>query len=120
MKRQLLLSLSLSILAANAFAVPAAEQALTAESRSSSSSTVISQPLNPLAEGGSDRLLERNNRVAEGGADRLNDRVKVAEGGSDRVKQYFKVAEGGSDRLNARFQVAEGGSDRLIENQRAS
>ena len=69
MKRQLLLSLSLSILAANAFAIPASEQSLTAESRSSS--TVISQPLNTLAEGGSDRLLERNIRVAEGGSDRL-------------------------------------------------
>lgn len=104
MKRQLLLSLSLSILAANAFAIPASEQNLTAESRSSS--TVISQPLNTLAEGGSDRLLERN---------------RVAEGGSDRLLERNRVAEGGSDRLKARFQVAEGGSDRLIEkNQRAS
>ena len=104
MKRQLLLSLSLSILAANAFAIPASEQSLTAESRSSS--TVISQPLNTLAEGGSDRLQERN---------------RVAEGGSDRLLERNRVAEGGSDRLKARFQVAEGGSDRLIEkNQRAS
>lgn len=105
MKRQLLLSLSLSILAANAFAIPASEQSLTAESRSSS--TVISQPLNTLAEGGSDRLQERN-RVAEGGSDRL-------------LERNNRVAEGGADRLKERYQVAEGGSDRLIEkNQRAS
>ncbi len=104
MKRQLLLSLSLSILAANAFAIPASEQSLTAESRSSS--TVISQPLNTLAEGGSDRLLERN---------------RVAEGGSDRLLERNRIAEGGADRLKERYQVAEGGSDRLIEkNQRAS
>ncbi|MBM3110659.1 hypothetical protein H8F21_25695 [Pseudomonas sp. P66] len=107
MKRQLLLSLSLSILAANAFAIPASEQSLTAESRTST--TVISQPLNPLAEGGSDRLLERNNRVAEGGSDRL-------------LERNNRVAEGGSDRLLERnVRVAEGGSDRLIEkNQRVS
>ncbi|MBC3467910.1 hypothetical protein HU729_20320, partial [Pseudomonas sp. RW10S2] len=62
MKRQLLLSLSLSILAANAFALPAADQHLSAETRSSSA--VIAQPLKTVAEGGSDRLIERNNRVA--------------------------------------------------------
>ncbi|HEK1770964.1 TPA: hypothetical protein SMR47_004939, partial [Pseudomonas putida] len=72
MKRQLLLSLSLSILAANAFALPAADQHLSAEARSSSA--VISQPLKMVAEGGSDRLIERNNRVAEGGSDRLIER----------------------------------------------
>ena len=85
MKRQLLLSLSLSILAANAFAVPAADQHLSAEARSSAP---LSQPLQPLAEGGSDRLIERReNRVAEGGSDRLIERRenRVAEGGSDRV-----------------------------------
>ncbi|NWN50329.1 hypothetical protein HT121_23375, partial [Pseudomonas sp. MAFF 301514] len=45
MKRQILLSLAFSVLAANAFAHPV------------------------VAEGGSDRLIE--SRVAEGGADRL-------------------------------------------------
>lgn len=69
MKRQLLLSLSLSFLAANAFALPAADLHLSAESRSSSIG--ISQPLDPVAEGGSDRLIERNDRIAEGGSDRL-------------------------------------------------
>lgn len=82
MKRQLLLSLSLTLLAANAFAVPAADQNLSAESHPAAST--LSQPVNPLAEGGADRLLERN-RVAEGGADRLLERNRVAEGGSDRL-----------------------------------
>ena len=73
MKRQLLLSLSLSILAANAFALPAADQHLSAEARSGSAP--ISQSPNTLAEGGSDRLIEqRTNRVAEGGSDRLIER----------------------------------------------
>lgn len=91
MKRQLLLSLTLSILAANAFALPAADLHLTAESRSSSAE--IAQPLKTVAEGGSDRLIERNDRVAEGGSDRLIERNE---------------------------RIAEGGSDRLIENSRAS
>ena len=99
MKRHLLLSLTLTALAANAFALPAAEQHLTAESRSSAAT--VAQPLNTLAEGGSDRLIERNNRVAEGGSDRLIERNnRVAEGGSDRlIERSNRVAEGGSDRL---------------------
>ncbi|WP_338107737.1 hypothetical protein, partial [Pseudomonas corrugata] len=73
MKRQIILSLAFSVLAANVFAA--------------SSHQVV-------AEGGSDRLIE--NRVAEGGSDRLNQN-RVAEGGSDRLNQN-RVAEGGSDR----------------------
>ncbi len=84
MKRPLLLSFALSLLAANAFAVPATEQNLSAEARDSDS--VIAQPLKTLAEGGSDRLIERSNRVAEGGSDRLVERsTRIAEGGSDRL-----------------------------------
>ena len=58
MKRQILLSLAFSVLAANAFAHPV------------------------VAEGGADRLIE--NRVAESGSDRLIEN-RVAEGGSDRL-----------------------------------
>lgn len=58
MKRQILLSLAFSVLAANAFAHPM------------------------VAEGGADRLQERG--LAEGGADRLQERG-LAEGGSDRL-----------------------------------
>ncbi|SFX33154.1 hypothetical protein SAMN03159390_01099, partial [Pseudomonas sp. NFACC49-2] len=61
MKRQVILSLAFSVLAANAFAAS-------------------SHPI--VAEGGSDRLIE--NRVAEGGSDRLIEN-RVAEGGSDRL-----------------------------------
>ena len=59
MKRQILLSLAFSVLAANAFAHPI------------------------VAEGGSDRLIE--SRVAESGSDRLLER-RVAEGGADRLQ----------------------------------
>ena len=62
MKRQVILSIALSVLAFNAFAAKPAH-------------TMI-------AEGGSDRLIER--RVAEGGSDRLIEN-RVAEGGSDRL-----------------------------------
>ena len=91
MKRHLLLSLTLSALAINAFALPAEEQHLSAESRSSA--VTLSQPLNTLAEGGSDRLIERNNRVAEGGSDRLIERNnRVAEGGSDRLVELSRMS----------------------------
>lgn len=106
MKRQLLLSLALSIAATSAFALPGQEQHLTAESRSSDAAAV--QALNTLAEGGSDRLIERTDRVAEGGSDRL-------------IERSGRVAEGGSDRLLERSgRVAEGGSDRLLELSRVS
>ncbi len=62
MKRQLLLSVAFSVLAANVFAASSAQPA--------------------VAEGGSDRLIE--SRIVEGGSDRLID-SRVAEGGSDRL-----------------------------------
>jgi len=81
MKRQTLLSIAFSVFAVNAFAATAAHPV--------------------VAEGGSDRLIER--RVAEGGSDRLIER-RVAEGGSDRLIER-RVAEGGSDRLIERRAV---------------
>lgn len=71
MKRQILLSLAFSVLAANAFAHPV------------------------VAEGGADRLID--SRVVEGGADRLID-SRVAEGGADRLQERG-LAEGGAERL---------------------
>ena len=62
MKRQLILSFALSVLAANVFAASSV------------------QPT--VAEGGADRLIE--SRIAEGGSDRLIQN-RVAEGGSDRL-----------------------------------
>lgn len=105
MKRHLL-TLTLSLLAANAFALPGAEQHLTAESRSSAVQNI--QPLETLAEGGSDRLIERSARVAEGGSDRLIERsARVAEGGSDRlIERSSHVAEGGADRLSQTARVS--------------
>ena len=77
MKRQLLLSLTLSLLAANAFALPAAEQA-TPQAKTEHS--VFSQT---VAEGGRDRLEEKG--LVEDGYDRTPQGQVVAEGGGDRV-----------------------------------
>ncbi len=128
MKRHILLSLTLSILAANAFALPAAEQA-TPQIQASHSS-VFTQT---LAEGGSDRLIERNDKVAADGYDRTPQGQNVAEDGYDRTPQGQNVAEGGRDRLEEKGlvedgysrtpqgqTVAEGGRDRLERHQAAS
>ena len=96
MKRQLLLSLTLSMLASTAFALPAADQA-TPQVKSSHS--VFSQT------------------VAADGSDRTPQGQTLAEGGRDRLEQKGLV-EGGSDNANERAYtegVAEGGSDRLQE-----
>ncbi|SFX79789.1 hypothetical protein SAMN03159309_02766, partial [Pseudomonas sp. NFACC36] len=77
MKRQLLMSLSLSLLASTAFALPASEQA-TPQVKDSHS--VYSQT------------------VAEGGSDRTPLGESLAEGGSDRTPLGESLAEGGSDR----------------------
>lgn len=86
MKRQLLLSLILSLLAANTFAMPANEQAISAEAKPGSA--VIHHT---VAEGGSDRLIEQHSRVADTGSARL-------------IQQYQRVAESGSDRLIEQHQ----------------
>ena len=57
MKRQIILGLAFSVLAANVFAASQAHSVNTAQH----------QPV--IAEGGSDRLQQ--NRIAEGGSDRL-------------------------------------------------
>ncbi|MNF89304.1 hypothetical protein D3C85_590410 [compost metagenome] len=72
MKRQIILSLAFSVLAANAFAASQAQPAIDTQL----------QPV--IVEGGSDRLIQ--NRIAEGGSDRLQQN-RVAEGGSDRLTQ---------------------------------
>jgi hypothetical protein len=108
MKRQLLLSLTLSILAANAFALPAVEQT-TPQVKASYS--VFPQT---LAEGGSDRTPQ-GQTLAEGGSDRTPQGQTLAEGGSDRTPQGQTLAEGGSDRTPQGQTLAEGGRDRLEE-----
>ena len=111
MKRQLLLSVALSVLATSAFALPAAEQAIP---QVKSDAVHISQT---VAEGGRDRLEQKG--LVEGGSDRLQERNAVTEGGRDRLEQKGLV-EGGSDRLQERNAVAEGGSDRLAEMHKAT
>ena len=106
MKRQLLMSLSLSLLASTAFALPASEQA-TPQVRDSHS--VYSQT---VAEGGRDRLEEKG--LAEDGSDRTPQGQTVAEDGSDRTPQGQTLAADGSDRTPGQT-LAEGGGDRVIE-----
>ncbi|MEB0040994.1 MULTISPECIES: hypothetical protein [unclassified Pseudomonas] len=79
MKHPLLLSLSLSLLASSAFAMPASEQALSAQAKPASAAL-----FNTLSEGGSDHAIKQRGRIADTG--RL-------------IQQYQRVAEGGADRL---------------------
>ena len=90
MKRPLLLGLGLSLLAINAFAMPADDEQTPMVQPASSS---LSQPLNPVAEDGAQRTLNQQNRVAEDGYDRTQ-------------RQSNLVAEGGADRLAERNQRA--------------
>ncbi|EPJ88836.1 MULTISPECIES: hypothetical protein [Pseudomonas] len=118
MKRQLLMSLSLSLLASTAFALPASEQA-TPQVKDSHS--VYSQT---VAEGGRDRLEEKG--LVEDGSDRTPGQTLAADGsdrtpgqtlaadGSDRTPGQT-LAEDGSSRTKLGETVAEGGGDRTIE-----
>jgi hypothetical protein len=64
MKRQLLLSLTLSLLASTAFALPASEQAVSAEAKA------VSALVHPtLADGGSTHPAQQYQRVAQDGSD---------------------------------------------------
>lgn len=105
MKRQLPMSLSLSLLASTAFALPASEQA-TPQVKDSHS--VYSQT---VAEGGRDRLEEKG--LAEDGYDRTKQSDTVAADGSDRTPGQTLAADG-SDRTPGQT-LAEGGGDRVIE-----
>ena len=93
MKRQILLSLSLSLLASTAFALPANEQA-TPQVKSSHSA--FSQT------------------IAADGSDRTPLGQTLAEGGNDRLKEKGLITEDGSARTPG-HTVAEGGGDRTIE-----
>ena len=119
MKRQLLMSLSLSLLASTAFALPASEQA-TPQVKDSHS--VYSQT---VAEGGRDKLEEKG--LVEDGYDRTKQSDALAEDGSDRTPGQTLAADGsdrtpgqtlaedGSSRTKLGETVAEGGGDRTIE-----
>ena len=119
MKRQLLMSLSLSLLASTAFALPASEQA-TPQVKDSHS--VYSQT---VAEGGRDKLEEKG--LVEDGYDRTKQSDALAADGSDRTPGQTIAADGsdrtpgqtlaedGSSRTKLGETVAEGGGDRTIE-----
>jgi hypothetical protein len=136
MKRQLLLSLTLSMLASTAFALPAAEQATPQVKTSYSvfSQTVAADGSDhtkgTLAEDGYDKTPQ-GQAVAEGGRDRLEEKGLV-EDGYDKTPQGQAVAENGRNRLEEKGlvedgydktpqgqAVAEGGGDRVIERNSA-
>ncbi|SCZ37266.1 MULTISPECIES: hypothetical protein [unclassified Pseudomonas] len=104
MKRQLLMSLSLSLLASTAFALPASEQA-TPQVKDSHS--VYSQT---VAEGGRDRLEQKG--LVEDGYDRTKQSETLAEDGSSRTKLGETLAEDGSSRTKLGETLAEDGSSR--------
>lgn len=104
MKRPVLLGLTLSLLAINAFALPADDQPTPMVQPASSA---LSQPLDPVAEDGAQRTLDQQNRVAEDGAQRtLNQQNPVAEEGYSRTRSSHFIAEGGAERLAERNQRA--------------
>ena len=84
MKRPVLFGLSLSLMAFNAFAMPADEEPTPMVQPASST---LSQPLDPVAEDGAQRTLDQHKRVAEDGYDRTKGSTFVAEGGADRLAE---------------------------------
>ena len=89
MKRPVLFGLSLSLMAFNAFAMPADEEPTPMVQPASST---LSQPLDPVAEDGAQRTLDQQNRYAEDGCDRTTSSQFVAEGGADRLAERKKHA----------------------------
>jgi hypothetical protein len=125
MKRQLLLSLTLSMLASTAFALPAADQATpqVKDTHSVFSQTVAADgsdrtPGQTIAEGGNDRLKEKG-LITEDGYDKTPQGQTVAEDGYDQTPQGQTVAEDGYDQTPQGQSVAEGGGDRVIERNSA-
>jgi Ni/Co efflux regulator RcnB len=121
MKRQILATVLLSVLASSAFALPAAEQAIP---QNKAQAVETSQT---LARSGSQEEENRDyakGAVAESGSDRANKRAYtegVAEGGRDRLEQKGLV-EGGAEQTQSREYaqgLAEGGADRLQELRQA-
>ncbi|WEX16562.1 MULTISPECIES: hypothetical protein [Pseudomonas] len=141
MKRQVLATVLMSVLASSAFALPAAEQATPQnKAQAVQSSQTLARSgsqedenrdyaKGAVAENGRNRLEEKG--LVEGGAEQANDRAYtqgvaengrnrleekgLVEGGADRLQERNTIAEGGADRLQERNTVAEGGADRLQE-----
>jgi len=115
MKRQLLATALLSILASSAFALPAAEQATP---QVKADAVHFSQT---VARSGSQEDENRDyakGAVAENGSEQANKRAYtegVTENGHNRLEEKGLV-EGGAELANKRAYtegVAEGGADRL-------
>lgn len=96
MKSQAFASLILASLSFNAFALPESQpQPLLGELRSSQAEEQRFTPVQPLAEGGAERLIKR--RIAADGAERVGGK-RIVEGGAERVGNR-RIAEGGAERL---------------------
>ncbi|MBA1430583.1 hypothetical protein [Pseudomonas orientalis] len=117
MKRQLLATVLLSVLASSAFALPAAEQA-TPQNKAQAV-----QSSQTVARSGSQEDENRDyakGAVAENGSEQTNKRAYtegLTEGGNDRLQEKGLV-EGGAEQANDRAYtqgIAEGGADRLQE-----
>ena len=115
MKRQVLATVLLSILASSAFALPAAEQATP---QVKADAAHFSQT---VARSGSQEEENRDyakGAVAENGSEQANKRAYtegVTENGRNRLEEKGLV-EGGAEHANKRAYtegVAEGGADRL-------
>jgi hypothetical protein len=127
MKRQLLFSLTLSMLASTAFALPAADQAIP---QAKDNHSVFSQTIaadgsdrtpqgQTLAADGSDRTPQGQTLAADG-SDRTPQGQTLAADGSDRTPQGQTLAADGSDRTPQGQTLAEGGGDRVIERNSAT
>ncbi|PQZ92490.1 MULTISPECIES: hypothetical protein [Pseudomonas] len=117
MKRQVLATVLLSVLASSAFALPAAEQAIP----QNKAATV--QASQTVARSGSQEQENRDyakGAVAENGFNRLQEKGLVEGGAEQANKRAYTegVAEGGAEQANDRAYaqgLAEGGADRLKE-----
>src|SRR5450830_1597999 len=122
MKRQLILSLTLAVLAANAYALPAREQAAP---QAQASHATVSQVLNTLAADGSSKTAigERNgDTVSENGFDRTPLGQALAADGSSKTaigeRNGDTVSENGFDRTPLGQALAADGSSKTAIGER--
>lgn len=116
MKRQVLATVLLSVLASSAFALPAAEQTIPQNQAQAAQSSQT------LARSGSQEDENRDyaKGVAENGSEQANKRAYtegLSENGRHRLEEKGLV-EDGAEQANERAYtegVAEGGADRLQE-----
>ncbi len=91
MKRQLLATVLLSVLASSAFALPAAEQAIP---QAKADAVHVSQTLARSASQEEDSRDYAKGAVAENGSEQIDKRAYaegVAEGGADRLQEQHQA-----------------------------